>query len=184
MCLAQGPSTCDRGRRFFMLVQGFILVTIWSQVNFSNLQATDDWWCIKSFLHISQLHIHHADNVLLHHITKLLLDSHLTRLRPVCGENILYTITTPAAWTVDTRQVDTRLWFWHLQPQQMSVFIRPGNMVQSLVEWAYQPTVKHKIYNIEITYMSFIFLFLSYGSLTLFMTKISKLKKSKKALFS
>ena len=41
-----------------------------------------------------------------------------------------------------------------------------------------------EIYNIEITYMSFIFLFLSYGSLTLFMTKISKLKKSKKALFS
>lgn len=41
-----------------------------------------------------------------------------------------------------------------------------------------------EFYNVEITYVSFIFLFLTYGSLTLLMTKISKLKKSKKALFA
>jgi hypothetical protein len=41
-----------------------------------------------------------------------------------------------------------------------------------------------EIYNVNITYLSFIFLFVSYGSLTLLMTKISKVKKSKKALFT
>jgi hypothetical protein len=41
-----------------------------------------------------------------------------------------------------------------------------------------------EFYKIDITYISFIFLFLTYGSLTLLMTKISKLKKSKKALFA
>jgi hypothetical protein len=41
-----------------------------------------------------------------------------------------------------------------------------------------------EIYNVNITYLSFIFLFISYGSLTLLMTKISKVKKSKKALFT